>query len=209
MENEKEVVNQEDIDLTPDSEVEKTQKQDTEGEGEPDGKPAKGGDKTDPNLLLKSLKEERIARQNLENENARLIKELNTPNSSQSDEEFSEEGKALKQEIKQVNQKLADVLEKQELKEVYATFTGLKGLEAAFDEYRKEFPRHKIANVAKLFLSEKGLLDKPRKGLEKSTGGEKANPANGMTSEEAHTLMTTNFKLYQKLIKEGKLKIIK
>ena len=78
-----------------------------------------------------------------------------------------------------------------------------------FEEFRSD-PDNKGMNLrtaAKAFLVENGLIDAPRKGLEKSTGGTKVIPSSGMTAQEAENLMKNDFKKYQELIKKGQLKI--
>lgn len=157
------------------------------------------GEKTDPALLLKSLQEERAKRKALEEQLA--LQSNNTP----SDDVFSDEGRAIVDKfVKPLEQELKTLREQNELKDIYAQYPDLKGLSSEFDEYRKEYPRHKMGNVAKLFLTEKGLLDAPRKGLEKTTGGQRS-PVPSMTSEDSENLRKTNYKKWKEMLLKDQL----
>lgn len=165
------------------------------------GKPAPG-DKTDSALLLKSLQEEREKRRQLEEENE-LLKSSTL--SEHVDDIPSDEGKALKKLIDDQNAKIAKLEDEKQLEKAYAQFPELKGLASEFDTYKAEFPRHKLENVAKLFLAEKGIIDSPRKGLEKSTGGTRTPLAAGLTVEDVKTLRETNYRKYQDLLMKGQI----
>lgn len=155
----------------------------------------KAGDKTDPNLLLKSLKEERERRRLLEEE-LLALKTVQTDTVYQTDDD----------RIASLENKIRELSDKEQLAEIKGKYPELKDF-PEFDEYRKEFPQTKLENVAKLFLSEKGLTGTQRKGLEKTTGGSKQPQQTGMTVDEVKLLRETNFKKYQKMLMEGKLKI--
>ena len=66
-----------------------------------------------------------------------------------------------------------------------------------------------MKTAAKAFLVENGLFGapKPRKGLEKPTGGDKTPKSPGMTAEEAANLRKTNFREWQNRLMKGELKI--
>jgi len=157
------------------------------------------GEKTDSALLLKSLQEERDRRRELEVQ-LQELSQVPTDN-YMSDDEVSSKVNAL--------QKRLDSLEEEKSTlEVTAKYPALKDNLDAFNEYKKEYPRHKLENVAKLFLSENDLLDSiPRKGLEPVNGGQRQAPQAGMTVEDVKTLRETNFKKYSKMLQEGKINI--
>lgn len=124
------------------------------------------------------------------------------------DEPFSDEGKLIVEKyVTPLQQTVVSLQDELALKDVQAQFPMLKELSGEFDEFRKDYPRHKLANVAKLFLSEKGLIDTPRQGLEKPTGGDRTPPSTGMTSEEIKTLRTTNWPKYQDMLRKGLIKV--
>ena len=76
---------------------------------EPTPTPPAPGDKTPPNLLLKSLQEEKEKRRELEQEKADLVEQVKQLENSSSDNEvFSDEGKALLEKIKGIEGQLAE-----------------------------------------------------------------------------------------------------
>lgn len=203
MEEQKPVVNGEVT--APNSEVVKPQEQEAVIPEDITQKPApQAGSKTDPNLLLKSLQEEREKRQKLE-------EELETLKSSNlSDEEVvSDEGRILAGKIKTLEASLDEIRSESAKKDVLIANPILKEKWNEFEEFRSD-PENKGMNLrtaAKAFLVENGLMDVPRKGLEKPTGGTKVPLSTGMTAQEAENLMKTDFKKYQDLIRKGQLKI--
>jgi len=171
------------------------------------GTAPKPGEKTDPNLLLDSLKKEREIRRLQEDKIAQLQEELSqlTP-SAHSEEVYSDEGKALLKEISDLKKDLSGLKSESSKKDVIITNPILKDKWEDFEDFRNN-PENKGMNMrtaAKAFLIENGLYDVPRKGLEKPTGGNKA-PSSGMTSEDVKTLRETNFKKYQELLRKGQL----
>jgi predicted RNase H-like nuclease (RuvC/YqgF family) len=164
-------------------------------------KPAPGS-KTESELLLKSLQEEREKRRVLEEQ----LEELKT--SVPSEEEFSDEGKALKTQIASLETKIASIEEEKNLEKLYNQYPALRESSDKFSEFRQqEHPRAKLESVAKLFMAENGLLEPQRKGLEKSTGGTRTPPTSGMTVDDVQKLRTTDFKKYQKMLMDGQIKI--
>lgn len=153
------------------------------------------GAQTPSENLLAALKEERARRKELEDK-------LNEITTTTPTEDFvSDEGKAL-------NQKIDSLVDRIELRELQDKFPELKGLSSEFEEYRKDYPRHKGENIAKLFLAEKGLIETQRKGLEKTTGGPNKTPTSSqMTAEDIEKLRTTNFAQYRDMLKKGLIKI--
>ncbi len=204
MENINPIVNEEVI--ASNSEVVKPQEQEPDIPEDITQKPApQAGSKTDPNLLLKSLQEERNKRKVLE-------EELETLKSSNlSDEEVvSDEGKILGDKIKNLEASLNEIRTDSAKKDVLIAHPILKEKWDEFEEFRSD-PENKGMNLrtaAKAYLVENGLIDVPRKGLERPTGGSKVPPASGtMTAQEAENLMKNDFKKYQDLIRKGQLKI--
>jgi hypothetical protein len=151
------------------------------------------GAKTDPTLLLKSLKEEREKRRKLEEQ----IELLQTPK-----EAFSDEGKLLESKIKELDEKIA-------LNDTIALFPALKDKSSEFTEFKKDYPGVAVDKLAKLFLAEKELLDTApdRKGLEPASGGVRTPPKTGLTSEEVGDMRMNNHRKYMKLLHEGKIKL--
>ena len=190
----------------PNSEVVKPQEQEPVIPEDITQKPApQSGSKTDPNLLLKSLQEEREKRKLVE-------EELETLKSSNlSDEEVvSDEGRILAGKIKTLETSLDELRSESAKKDVLIANPILKEKWNEFEEFRSD-PENKGMNLrtaAKAFLVENGLIDVPRKGLEKPTGGTKVPlPSGTMTAQEAENLMKNDFKKYQELIRKGQLKI--
>jgi hypothetical protein len=162
------------------------------------------GDKTPNALLLESLQEERDKRRQLEEE----LESLRSPAPSETGEVFSDEGKAIVDKyVAPLQDTVTSLQDQLAIKDVQATYPQLKELSSEFDEYRKDYPRHKIDNVAKLFLTEKGLLDAPRKGLEATTGGPRVPLTSGMTAADVETLRKTDFKKYQQMVMNDQIKI--
>lgn len=214
-ENPKEVVKKEEVTTPPGSEPEQTQPQTPAVPEEPAGQHAtlpKPGDKTDPNLLLKSLQDEREKVGTLESRIQELEGELEQAQSSAlSGGEYSEEGKALKDEIASLRTELSGVKGELAKKDLLVAYPVLKDMWNELEEFRSQ-PDNKGMNLrtaAKAFLTENGLLEPTRKGLEKSTGGDRTPPSSGMTAEDVATLRKTNFKEYQRRLLRGEIKIAK
>lgn len=198
------VVNEEELTDSPVSEDENTQNEVPEVKEEA---PApKAGDKTDPNLLLKSLQEEREARRADKARIAELEGMLN-PNSSDVDEVFSDEGKLLKREIDSLKSKLLEKEEKEALDAIMTEYPALKDVKSEFDEYRKKYPLVELGSIAKLFLNENGMLNQKRKGLLRPTGGDKTPVPTGMTAQEIENIRKNSGKKYREMLKKGQIKI--
>lgn len=163
------------------------------------------GDKTPSENLLAALHEEREYNKTLREEINNLRATTNpAPDTYQDEPDVYKELTSLKE-------KIISLEESKELDALYAKHPALKETTAEFNEFRKEFPRHKLENVAKLFLVEKGLIgtDEPRKGLEQPTGGAKTAPTVGMTAEDVSNLRKNDYKKYTELLRAGKLRDIK
>ena len=107
------------------------------------------GSQTPSENLLAALKEERAKRKELEDK----LNNLNT--TTPSDEVYSDEGRLLNDKISSMALQLEQLQEEKLIAQVQSQFPMLKELSNEFDEFRKEYPRHKMENVAKLFLTEK------------------------------------------------------
>lgn len=163
------------------------------------------GSKTDPNLLLRSLKEEREKRRVLEQE----IENLKATSSIQNEDIFSDEGKLLKKQLDTTNARLASVTEELEKKEVIVNNPILKEAWEEFELYRT-LPENKglsLKTAAKAFMVENGLLEAKRTGLEPArNGGQRAKQSSEMTADDIANLRKTNWKAYQEGLRKGTLK---
>lgn len=162
-----------------------------------DTKPPKGY------VPSEALAEERRRRKELEVQIEELKATTITPDE---DVVESDEGRVLKQEIRKLERSLEEMREERELEAVVALNPQIADKRAEFDEYRKEYPKHKLQNVAKLFLAESGLLEgaPDRKGLERPTGGSKA-PAPSTPSEDIRRIRETQPRRYIQMLREGKI----
>src|SRR3990167_5694608 len=149
------------------------------------------GDKTDPNLLLKSLQEEREKRREVEQRLLTLEEGLNPSVPSETEGE----------DISSLRAELAEVKTKQQRSEVIESYPALKEVWSDFEEFRLDSDNKgmNMRTAAKAFLTEKGLLEPKRKGLEKPTGGPRVPLLTGMTAEEVKHLRETNFKKYEEM----------
>ena len=159
----------------------------------------KAGDKTDPNLLLKSLQDEREQRRIAE---ARVQELEESITSSVSSDTGDEDLSVIKSEVADLKRRLqkSDVLE---------AYPELKDKWADFEEFRAD-PENKGMNMktaAKSFLVEKGLVETRRQGLEKPTGGARVPLSSGMSADEVKTLRETNHKKYREMLLKGQIKI--
>jgi hypothetical protein len=163
------------------------------------------GSKTPEPNLYAALEEERRDRKEAERR-AREAEEALAQRATPAEDIYSDEGKMLKNQIGALNSKLEDLQKERDLEKLYAEFPVLKEKSGEFDEFAKDYPRHKLDNVAKIFLVERGLLEEvtTRKGLEKPTAGPKEAPS-GTSSEDVATLRRTNYKKYLELLQTGKL----
>lgn len=149
---------------------------------------------------LKKAEEEKEAFQ-------RQLETLQT-NVPSNDDIYSEEGQALKKQIEEQNATITALKEEREIEKVVSQFPILKDKQAEFDEFRKEYPRHKLENVAKLFLAENDLLETKRKGLEKPSGGSHTPPSSGkMSADDVKRLRETNYKKYMEMLQNGQIQI--
>ena len=159
------------------------------------------GSQTPSENLYAALAEERRLRKEAEDK----LTNFNT--TTPADEVYSDEGKLLSDKISSLELKLEKLEEDKVIVQVQSKFPMLKEHSVEFDEFRREYPRHKMENVAKLFLTEKGLLEVPRKGLENPTGGQRGPSEPQMTRDDVKHLRETNFKLYKEKLMKGLIKV--
>lgn len=163
--------------------------------------PDQAGNKTDPNMLLKSLREEREKRRQLE-------EELNkTKSAAAPDMEYSDEGRNILEKVGSLEAEISNFKKEAEKKDVIIASPVLKDKWEEFEEFLKDNQGMSMKTAAKAFLVENGLFDSPRKGLEKPTGGEKIPSKTGMTHDEVKTLRETNYKKYVDMLQKGQIKL--
>ena len=160
--------------------------------------PIEKGTKTPEANLYAALEEERRKRKELE---AQLLS-----SEPQVSEAFSDEGKLLEKKILQMNEELKTLKNERVLSSLHNQYPQLRDLSDEFNSFKSEFPASKMESVAKLFLLEKGLLDTPRKGLEKTTSGGQAPVSDGLTAEEIADLRRNNHRKYSEMLLAGKIK---
>ena len=158
------------------------------------------GAKTPPENLYAALAEERRLRKDAEDK----LNNLTTTDSSE--EVYSDEGRLLKQQIEKQGEIIAKLQEDREIERLQTTYPVLKESSEEFKTFLQDYPRHKIDNVAKIFLAEKGLLEPERKGLEKPTGGQRTPMTSGMTNEEVEQLRKTNYRKYKEMLMNDQIK---
>src|SRR3990167_2737353 len=129
------------------------------------------GDKTPPNLLLKSLQEERAKAKALE-------QELEQLKSVSTEEIFSDEGKTLKGYIGNLKKEVSALSEEITKRDLLSANPVLKEAWKDFEDFRAD-PENSgmgLKTAAKAFLAEKGLGEpkEARKWLEKPSGGPKS-----------------------------------
>lgn len=182
----------------------------------------KAGDKTPPNALLKATQVEREKRRELEEKLAKREKDLQemeekfnsltTSTSSEDDEVYSDEGKALQKHINSLQGELSTLKKEKELESVLNSTEGLKEHRAEFEEFLEDPDNRgmRLSTAAKAFIAEKGIGGQKRQGLENPTGGDKSAPTSGtMSAEDVGTLRKTNFRKYQDMLQKGQIKISK
>lgn len=164
----------------------------------------KPGEKTDPALLLSSLKEVRSENKELKSKLAELESRATPPEGA-----FSEEGKLLEQQIVSLRARLEQKEEAERLLAIENKYPALRDKSEEFELFRSlpENAGLKIETAAKAFVLENNLLETPtsRRGLEKETGGVRAPQKQGRTPEEVDELMRTNFRQYSKELRAGTL----
>lgn len=169
--------------------------------------PPAPGSKTDPALLLKSLQEEREKRVDLESQIDDLKQQLS--DASNSPDIFSDEGKALSGKIKTLEGELSSVKGDLARKDILIEYPIIKEKSEDFEKFITD-PENKgmsLKTAAKAFLIENGLLDIPRKGLERPTGGPRTPTSQKLSTEDIKHLRETNFKKYQEMLEKGLIEV--
>lgn len=160
------------------------------------------GTQTPESNLLAALHEERARRKELEDK----LNNLTTTETSDEDV-YSDEGKLLKKHITTLEQKIASIEEEKNLEKIFNQYPLLRDKASDFIEYRNtEHPRAKLESVAKLFLSENGLLEPTRKGLEAPTGGSRTPMTSDMTAADVENLRKTNYRKYKEMLMNDQIK---
>ena len=174
------------------------------------GLPLQPGSQTDPALQLKSLQEEREKRkkdgETINTLTARIT-ELET--SLASSDVFSDEGKALQKQIDESKTLIETLTTESAKKDVLISHPILKEKWEEFETFRAD-PENKGMNLrtaAKAYLTENGLLDPVRLGLEKPTGGPRIPVSDKMSVDDIKTLRETNWPKYLDMVKKGLIKV--
>lgn len=121
----------------------------------------------------------------------------------------SAEGVVLKAQIAGLKTQMSEISGELAKKDIVISHPVLKDKWEEFEIFRTD-PENSGMNLktaAKSFLVENGLLDIPRKGLEKPTGGARIPVSSKMSSEEVKTLRETNFKKYTEMLEKGMLEV--
>lgn len=197
-------------DVTPGSsqdlrEEEQTQEDAELSNGTDNEQPIPGSQTPEANHLA-ALQEERKKRKELSQKVAELEAKLTNQVPGSSEDVYSDEGRLLKGEISQLSTELKTLKEEREIARVESQFPQLAGKADELREFATSYPGVALESVAKLYLSEHGLLTAPKKGLEKPTGGSRTPTASGMTAEDVAKLRNTNYKKYTELVMSGKLR---
>jgi hypothetical protein len=166
---------------------------------------SKPGEKTDPALLLESLRKEREEKKRLREE-----LEAERTKNQQPPEVFSDEGKTLLTKISSLESKLAEREQNEVRKSLQTQYPALSDKAMEFEQYLQDNPGMRIDTAAKAFLTENDLLEtpKPRRGLETPSGGGRTAPQpDGLTASEVDDLRNNNYREYVRRLKAGTLKI--
>ena len=134
---------------------------------------------------------------------------LPTNEPAPSEDIFSDEGKLLKQQIDAQNEKITRLEEEKQIERLQFQYPALKDKASEFEKFKSDYPRHKLENVAKLFLVENGLLvaQPERQGLEPAGGGGRQPvQTTKMAVEDVARLRSENPRKYEQMILSGQIK---
>lgn len=160
------------------------------------------GSQTPSENLYAALAEERRLRKEAEEK----LKIFNT--TTPTEEVYSDEGRLLNQRIEEQGKVIVQLQEERELERLFNKFPLLGEKADEFKAYREtEHPRAKLESVAKLFLSDNGLLEPTRRGLESPTGGPRTPMTSEMTKEDVEDLRKNNYKKYKDMLIKGLIKV--
>ena len=110
--------------------------------------------------------------------------------------------------VKKLETELKDVQGELAKSKVLDKYPVLKDLQGELDAFRAD-PENKGMNLqtaAKAFLTEKGLLEPTRKGVEKGSGGPRQALSTGMSDSDIKNLRETNYKKYREMVIKGQIK---
>ena len=122
------------------------------------------------------------------------------------EEIFSDEGKVLKNQVDSLQQRINQMEEEKALASLHAQYPVLKDKAEEFNTFKADYPRHKIENVAKLFLVEQGLMSTERKGLEPAGGGTRQVPQAKLSIEDVARLRNESPRKYQQMVLDGRIR---
>jgi uncharacterized protein (DUF433 family) len=155
-----------------------------------------------------ALEEERKKRKDAEVALAETEARLRNLEGSRSfdGEELSDEAKYLKGEIDRLNGVITNIQSGQSFQKLVAQYPKLAEYASEFEDFKSDYPGVSLEKIASLFLNEKGLLvDKPRIGLEKPTGGSRTAPTSGLSEEDVKRLRESNPRRYIQMLRDGKI----
>ena len=161
------------------------------------------GEKTPERNLFAALEEERRMRRELEDR----LRASELKNSAINVEAYdlSDEGKLIKGHVDSVVDDVRVIKEQLELERLYSRFPDLRDVAQDFEQFRADYRSIPLERVAKLFLSEKGLVQTERKGLEQASGGSKTPPKVGMSEDDVRRLRENSPRRYNHLLQTGQL----
>lgn len=113
------------------------------------------------------------------------------------------------EELNQVRSEVSEIKQRLQRAELIESNPELKEVWSDFEKFRQD-PDNKGMNMktaAKAFMVEKGLMSTPRKGLERSGGGDRAPIQTGMTREDVEKLRTNDYKKYKEMLMKDQIKI--
>lgn len=157
---------------------------------------------TNKQLYERARKAEEAAK-----EAKRQLDELSANNSYSS---YQAEPDDVAKRVAELEREISTTKAQAELDRAIASNPALKEHIDEFKEYKESRNGYATDDVVRLFLAEKGLSETQpkRKGLEKpSTQSETPKTPGTMTSKEAADLRNNNFRMYQKMLQNGTLKI--
>lgn len=161
-----------------------------------------------PHGALERERAKRAEAERLLNEaNARLA-ELESGNAPSS-EVFSDEGKAIMDTVKNLQQQIAGFQRREEMAQIIGVFPQLAEKRAEFDTFVATKPGYSLQDAAQLFIVESGIIvdepPKPRKGVERPTGGSRLPPKTGMSADEVDDLRINHPRKFAQMIRDGKI----
>jgi hypothetical protein len=152
-----------------------------------------------------ALDEERRKRKELETQLKNI--QITSVSSEIPAESLSDEGRLLQNKIEEQNKKIAMMIEEQNKERLFNKYPVLLDKEDEFNDFKLQYPGVPTDKVAKLFLSERNLLENkpPRKGLERPTSGPKSQREEVLTTQDVDRYMKGDEKKLQKMIMSGQL----